>query len=182
MFDTLRMKLVGLAAALSLGTCGGCVGAPYVPGSKTVEAVQQECGNRPVDQTVYCYAGVYDGLQFALAEERAAGTLSPEVEAWIDQSIQFLAPRVVTVKESYGKVAKLQAEVDALKPLAEQCVALASGAKDAEEGAVTRCLTEIGFLAVSGKLSDAVAEASADWAELEPQLRDFISLGKKETE
>lgn len=182
MFKSIKTALAGLAGVFALGTCAGCATAPYIPGSQTVDAVQEVCTGRPVDQTVYCLTGVYDGLVFALAEERAAGSLSPEIDARINTAVQFLSPRVVTVKEAYATVSALQTQVDTLKPLAEKCVELATQREDAAEGAATGCLIEIGYLAMSGKLSEAVADASAQWGALEPRLRDFITLSKKEIE
>lgn len=182
MFNSLKSALAALAGVFTLGTCAGCATAPYIPGSKTVVAVQEECSNRPVDQTVYCLTGVYDGLQFALAEERAAGTLSPEVVSRIDQSINLLGPRVITVKETFATKVKWEAKLETLKPLAEGCYDLASKRENAADGTLTACLMEIGYLAVSGTLSEITAEATADWGALEPQLREFIKLGKKETE
>ena len=179
MLKSMKAALAALTGGFALGTCASCATAPYIPGAKTAEAVKEECANRPADQTVYCLTGVYDGVVIALADERAAGTLSPAVDAKVDDAIQFLSPRVATVKELYGKVSKWQTEVETLMPLAENCQKLFS--KDEDKGALTQCLTEIGFLAVSGKLSEVKSEAVADWGELEPRLRDFIKLGKQET-
>jgi hypothetical protein len=171
MFESIRKHAVKvIVAAFAIGNASGCATAPYLPGSQSAAAVKEVClTERTAEESALCLIGTYNAAVDALADERAAGTLDPQVVAVLDRTINAVSPRLAASQELWGKVAFYREEVEELKPLAEACVKAFS-----DPDKIASCMASVGYAAATGQLSEVARAAKEDFATVKPLILEVI--------
>lgn len=171
MFDFIR-KHAGAAVAIAFGfgNVTGCTTSTIIPGTQTAGAVKEVClTERTVEESALCLIGTYNAAVDALADEREAGTLDPNVEAVLDRTINAVSPRLAASQELWAKVAFWREEVDTLRPLAEKCIEVFS-----DQDKIAGCMASVGYAAATGQLNTISTQAKTDFAEIKPLILEVI--------
>lgn len=152
MFESLKKNFIGLAAALSLGTCTGCAGTQLIASQQPT--TELFAAAETVDQKAWATIGLYYDTLETATEMCAKPTTPMETCAALEVAFDQTAERVATASDAFASVIAYRT--------------IYGNIEDAE-----------GFPDKAVEAKALLDQALVDWATLRPKVENAIKLGRK---